>query len=544
MRRHDRLVVAMLGLVSVSSLLLGVSAATAAPLAEPPLEPTPQGACGPGSNPETDLQGRVPAEDHASGRAAEGYWCNAELVGSITDGLPIGTEGGFKVHRYVDDAGNECAYYDSTLLFGTETLDLFSIDDPTDLPGVLDDLENRRLGVHVVDMAVPTAPVIVDSLVTPAMLSPHESLVLSEERGLLMATLGNPGFNLGQLDIYDVSDDCRSPQLLSSTPSGLFGHESGISPDGLTFYSASPGTSTLVPVDISDPLVPVVLPPYQINSHGLSVSADGTRAYIASLDGLDILDTSAVQARDPFPQIEPISSLDWDSRSIPQNAIPITIDDHPYVVEIDEFGSGSEVGAARIIDVADEEQPFVLSNLRLEVHQPENFDVIADDVGNQNAIQGYAGHYCSVPTAVDPQIVACSMIMSGLRVFSIVDPANPVEIAYYNSPSDDSSFLGGNYAMSAPAFAPERDEIWYSDGFTGFHVVRLTNGTFSGQPVAPTQEEATTTAAPSTSAAPPTTGTQTLPATGSRVPLEFFVLAVVSGLAALVLARRGVRQTD
>ena len=186
----------------------------------------------------------------------------------------------------------------------------------------------------------------------------------------------------------------------------------------------------------------------------------------------------------------------------------------------------------------------MLSNLRLEVHQPENFDVIADDVGNQNAIQGYAGHYCSVPTAVDPQIVACSMIMSGLRVFSIVDPANPVEIAYYNSPSDDSSFLGGNYAMSAPAFAPERDEIWYSDGFTGFHVVRLTNGTFSGQPVAPTQEEATTTAAPSTSAAPPTTGTQTLPATGSRVPLEFFVLAVVSGLAALVLARRGVRQTD
>lgn len=532
----------MLCVVSLCSVLLGVSAATAAPVAEPPLVPTPQGACGPGSNPETDLQGRVPAADHASGRVDQGYSCNAERIGTITDGLPMGTEGGFKVHRYVDDDGRECAYYDSTLLLGTDALDLLTIDDPTDLPGILDDLVNRRLGVHVVDMADPTAPVIVDSLVTPAMLSPHESLLVSQERGLLMATLGNPGFNLGQLDIYDISDDCRSPQLLSSTPSGLFGHESGLSPDGRTFYSASPGTSTLVPVDISDPALPVMLPTYQINSHGLSVSASGDRAYIASLDGLDILDTSAVQARDANPMIEPISSLDWTSRSIPQNAIPITIDDHPYLVEIDEFGSGSEVGAARIIDIADEDNPFVLSNLRLAVHQPENFDAIADDIGNQNPIQGYAGHYCSVPTPVDPKIVACSMILSGLRVFSIVDPANPVEIAYYNSPSDDGEAFGGNYAMSAPAFAPERDEIWYSDGFTGFHVVRLTNGTFSGRPVAaPAQQDPTTSAAPTTESASPTTAPAALPATGGRLPVPFLALAVVSGLAALVMARRAPR---
>ena len=29
--------------------------------------------------------------------------------------------------------------------------------------------------------------------------------------------------------------------------------------------------------------------------------------------------------------------------------------------------------------------------------------------------------------------------------------------------------------MSAPAFAPERDEIWYSDGFSGFYAVKVTN---------------------------------------------------------------------
>ena len=80
------------------------------------------------------------------------------------------------------------------------------------------------------------------------------------------------------------------------------------------------------------------------------------------------------------------------------------------------------MGAGRIIDIADERNPRVVSNLRLEVHQPENFPAQANDNGAQNPVQGYAGHYCNVPTRVDPEIVACSMILSGLRVFDIRDP--------------------------------------------------------------------------------------------------------------------------
>ena len=59
------------------------------------------------------MQGRVPADDVASGRAAQGYTCN------LTEVAHFGNSGGFKVHRYVDKAGHECAYYDSTLLFPT-----------------------------------------------------------------------------------------------------------------------------------------------------------------------------------------------------------------------------------------------------------------------------------------------------------------------------------------------------------------------------------------------------------------------------------------
>jgi len=98
-------------------------------------------------------------------------------------------------------------------------------------------------------------------------------------------------------------------------------------------------------------------------------------------------------------------------------------------------------------------------------------------------VQGYAGHYCNMPTRVDPGIVACSMILSGLRVFDIRDPYHPREIAYFNAPVTPRIVppvgivpAPSNWAMSSPSFVPERGEIWYSDGLSGFCVVRVTNG--------------------------------------------------------------------
>jgi RTX calcium-binding nonapeptide repeat (4 copies)/LVIVD repeat len=420
--------------------------------------PVPRADCGPGSRPETGIQGRVSAQDHATGRAAEGFTCNTELVGSYTTPNAQGTVGGYKVERYVDSSGHECAYYDTTLLFPTNTVD-------------------ATAGVNVLDMSNPADPTLTDTLVTPAMLSPHESLVVSQQRGLLVAVAGNPTFAPGVVDVYDVSADCRHPVLRSSSPIGVFGHESGLAPDGRTFYSASPGTATIVAVDISDPSHPVPLWAGNYDSHGLSISDDGNRAYVAGINsGLIILDTSEIQSRAPSPTVREVSRLTWGSMSIPQNAIPVTIDGHPYAVEIDEFGSGSEVGAGRIIDIGNETNPRVVSNLRLEVHQPENFAAIADDPGTSSPLQGYAGHYCNVPQRTDPGIVACSMILSGLRVFDIRDPAHPREIAYFNAPVTPRAVSdASNYAMSSPSFVPERREIWYSDGYSGFYAVRLTN---------------------------------------------------------------------
>jgi hypothetical protein len=87
-------------------------------------------------------------------------------------------------------------------------------------------------------------------------------------------------------------------------------------------------------------------------------------------------------------------------------------------------------------------------------------------------VQGYAGHHCNLPTRRDPEMVACSM--------------------YFNSPIPPRSspgFEASNWAISSPAFVPERKEIWYSDGNTGFWVVRVTNDAWKSSPPAPVERD-------------------------------------------------------
>ena len=56
-------------------------------------------------------------------------------------------------------------------------------------------------------------------------------------------------------------------------------------------------------MDISNPSRPVPIWFGNYDSHGLSISDDGNRAYVAGIgSGLIILDTSEIQARVPNPR--------------------------------------------------------------------------------------------------------------------------------------------------------------------------------------------------------------------------------------------------
>jgi hypothetical protein len=433
---------------------------------------TPAADCGPGSRPETGVQGRVPASDYASGRAAKGYRCNTRRVGHQ------GSTGGFKVLRYTDRRDNTCAYYDSTRTF------------PADV------LEQSRsgLGVVVLDMNRPRAPRVATTLTTPTMLSPHESLLVNQRRGLLAAVMGNAFTNVGLLEIYDISDNCRRPRLLSRTPQGILGHESGWSLDGRTFYGSSSGGNTFVALDVSDPSRPETLFVQQgVNYHGMRLSGDGRTLYVSNIgndlsgatlpgEGLRILDVSEIQDRKADPQVRILANLTWKEGSIPQVAQPFRRGKRDYLLQVDEFSrygynSGTleakeaVVGAARIIDVTNPRKPRIISRLRLEVQQPEARIAADGDPGANTPLGGYTAHYCSVPTRKNPRLVACSMIGSGLRIFDISKLARPREAAYFNKPS-----TGGAAAFSQPAWDRKRRSVWYSDGTAGFFAIRLTNG--------------------------------------------------------------------
>jgi hypothetical protein len=458
--RSWRLLVS-LALVAAS---LGV-AATATGASAPYGGPTPGTACDKGSLQES-MQGRASAADLAAGKWAKGFHCNAREIAHV------GGSGGYRVERYVDPAGHECAYWDSTLLY------------PTSLPtqGV------EGPGTYVLDMHDPAHPVITDTLVTPAMQSPHESVRLNAKRGLLVADMGNPVAHPGFVDVYDVKQDCRKPKLLASAPLGVLGHEGGFSPDGNTFWVASLYAHTLAAIDLTNPSVPTVAWfTYAYQPHGVSVSDDGNTLYMTeagssgNFHGVRILDVSQVQKRVLNPTVTQISSLTWSTVSTPQNATPFTRKGHHYLLETDEFGSGAKIGAARIIDIQDQRKPFVVSNMRLAVNQASVQDQVTGDpgIGQTNPFQGYQGHYCSLPSRVDPAIVACSFINSGLRVFDISDVRKPREIAYFNKPvvpgsAPEQPKRSGAFAMAAPAYDEATGDIWYTDGNSGFYVVRLT----------------------------------------------------------------------
>ena len=443
--------------------------------------PVPTADCGPGSRPETDVQGRVPAEDYASGRAADGYLCNTRAVGHLAGSA------GFKVLRHVDSRGRECAYYDAA-----QTLPA-----PFQVTGAAD-----GQGTRVVDMTDPSEPVVTTSLTTPTMLSPHESLLVNERRGLLAAVMGNAYALPGVLEVYDIDTDCRRPVLLSSTQSAALGHESGWTRDGLTFYAASSGGQTFTAIDLTDPTAPVQLfEQYFANYHGMRLSPDGRTMYVAHIgndltaaqlpgEGLRILDVSEIQDRVEDPSVSVISDLDWAEGSIPQVAEPFRRDGRDYLFQVDEFSTvgyndGSvdpadyTVGAARIIDVTDPTSPRVVASVRLQVHQPAERRAAAGDPGASSPVGGYTGHYCSLPTRRSPRLAACAMIGSGLRVFDITDVRSPREVAYFNqpvAPGTPAADSGGADAKSQPAWDVEDRSIWYADGTSGFWAVRLING--------------------------------------------------------------------
>ncbi|MEW6471397.1 MAG: hypothetical protein AB1679_03920 [Actinomycetota bacterium] len=468
---------------------------SAAPVAD---RAVPAADCGPGSLPETGLQGQVPQSDRDSGRSTQGYRCNLQLVGQ----------------HQGEGASIQNAWYGDCDYYGT------AIGGPV-----------RNPGVQVVDVADPARPKVTARLVSPAMTEPWESLKVHEARGLLAAVHGGVGLGPVFFDVYDVKTDCRAPRLLSSLPlpSNIIGHEGTWAPDGRTYWVGMIGG--LAAIDVADPTRTRLIYADDSRVHGLSLSDDGNVAYLAAIsvddgepNGLRILDVSDVQARQPLPQVREISHLYWADGAAAQHTIPVTYGGRPFLFFVDEGGSRyrdrseglrglrSPAGAARLIDISDIRRPYTVAKLKLEIQLPTHERVARWDLEG-NGMFGYQGHYCSVDRPVDPTALACSYFQSGIRVFDVRDPYSPREIAYFNPPAQTGkqAQLPGSWHVSSPAragfdlavnqdstprpnltadwcmaqvrFYPARNELWTHCLDNGFLVMRFTNGVYPLPPL-------------------------------------------------------------
>jgi hypothetical protein len=425
--------------------------------------------CAAGSTPETALQGQVPAALRASG--FKGFNCNLNLVGQSQN------EGGnWSTASFTDGAGHTCAYHATAVPNATR----------------------KNPGVPVIDITDRSKPLRITSLTTPSMTDPWESLRISTRRQILIADNGQNGGGGPEVDIYDVSGDCRSPQLMSTmaigtgTDGGItpaktpVGHEGNISPDGLTYYVGDIRNSFYYAVDVANTTKPKMIAAFDIKTlsatstvHGISISNDGNRMYGVVLGGLGtittpavadptkldngfaIFDTSEVQRRLPNAKIKVISTAFFQDGTVAQHTIPITVGGKQYLVMVDEGGSAGLASPAaaqiactaglppfpmaRIYDISDEKNPTPVSKLMLETHDTKNCAQVIPDIAGLS-IFTYGSHYCSVDNRDNATALACSYFNSGVRVFDIRNPARPKEIAYYNPPST-GSMPGSSHAV-------------------------------------------------------------------------------------------------
>ena len=514
----------------VTSTIAALSVAAPPASGAPPSYVVPKATCGPNDNPESGFQGQVPITLRNS---FQGFNCNLEFLSQeridganwqsteYRDAIGNGANQGKGVGH---PGGTVCAYHGSA-------------SPRLSLPG----RNKNTLGVPVIDVTDPQHPVTTGFLQSISMLDPWESLKVNERRKLLGADQGHDGGGNGQggpeVDIYDVSTDCLHPQLLASVavgkpdgstgvPGTVVGHEGSWAPDGLTYYGGDLSTNggQYYAVDTTDTSAPKLITrwtPGFANVHGLSVSDDGTRGYFVSLgvsggvpgltnpaipanNGLLIYDLSQIQARVPNPQVPLISTLFWKDGSGAQHTIPVKINNKPYIIFVDEAGSGGFSTAAqiagacaanmppfpmaRIIDISDETHPTIVSRLGLETHDPANCDAVKADLAGL-IIFTYGSHYCSVDNKQKATTLACGYFNSGIRVFDIRDPVHPKEIAYYNpkgtttaSPGSNHNFLSQWHSGSPDWCSAQvhlnvaNGTLWTTCQDNGLLVLKFTNG--------------------------------------------------------------------
>jgi hypothetical protein len=477
MKSKDCRAVRALGMLTAALLLCSPFAARSA-RAESFCTP------GPGDRPETVMQGGLSLAERSVAGGFQGQWCGAREVGHNLllneAGLPRGSFGDVQLFGH-------CAYA--------------SMRDPSDLS-----LEST--GTAVLDVRVPSNPIWVRTLRTPAMQRAYSAFEIQKSTMISAFKDFGPAGN-NWFDIYELGDDCLNPTFRSTTTTASGNHDGWLTPDTNTYYGIPFGGQTIqqnpdridvhvldttdkahpvqllnwnrnqLPPEVRDRLVPTR------NFHHVSTNDDGTRLYLdlyggnnalggfpadgsgRCANGLLIMDSSDIASRRPNPQLRFISFTSWcdpqndpnyhyydpdfgDGSTAAAHATEYVIHENgkPYVITTDESAAGLDGDWS----VVCRQRTFGRLIDISDETRPRVVSTFKPDVGKPEnctrimteQINGGMIHYIGFDDRYKMRLVFYAGANYGLRVVDYRDPAHPKEIAYYKAPNVATTRPGEN----------------------------------------------------------------------------------------------------
>jgi hypothetical protein len=269
---------------------------------------------------------------------------------------------------------------------------------------------------------------------------------------------------------YDVSE-CTAPQPLGSTNLVHAAHEFYLWHDGsrvlayaATFAHFPPN---LIVVDLTDPAQPQEVARWTAAGdgvpgvlHSLSVSRDGTRAYLAMWNG------GFVVAELDLPTVKVAGGAEGGFRParLPNTHSAVPLEDPQFVLLASEIFFCPFEGLA-VVDISDPAYPEIISRFRL----PEN------------RCQNLPGPPGGTFTPHNPLVVGNMALVSwygaGVQAVDLSDPAAPARLGQFvpQGVEDAPRTILSSYVIQMFSYPIVRDGLIYVvDSVGGLYVLRYT----------------------------------------------------------------------
>ena len=310
-------------------------------------------------------------------------------------------------------------------------------------------------GVLVIDISNPANPQVIYQIGPPdeglVGQTSRELRVWPDQEVLLVMNFRcdavlhdcGPGETPPNLNFYDISGaNAAAPRLITTyslprTPHEMFLWDDPQVNGHALLYLSTPASlsDNLLVLDISqvrNGLIQALISwsapvgVMRAELHSVSVSVDGRRAYLAHLlDGFMILDTSALAAGLPNPQVDLLTPPENWARSVPGAHSAVRLFGKPYALTTEEVYGRCPWSWVRFIDITDEARPQFVAEYKLYPYN--TMEHCATTTYERYRYTSFSSHN---PTLTE-NLAFITWHSGGLQAVSIQNPLQPVQVAEF-----------------------------------------------------------------------------------------------------------------